>query len=225
MPARALTEAEGKDILDTLGIVTPARAVCRSLDEAAAALARIDAPVAVKVSDASILHKSDRGGVHLGVRTDAELADAVSAIGEIGGREFLVEAMAPPGADLVIGARRDPVFGPVVLLGVGGVATEVYGDVAIAAVPTDADVLAGLPDQLSARALLDGFRDSAPVDRTELGRVASALGALLLANPHLSEVEINPLRAYDGGLIALDAVLVMTDPTDHEMHDPGSETS
>jgi acyl-CoA synthetase (NDP forming) len=204
----AWSEAAAKAVLDRVGIPTPSRALCTTHDEAQAALQRIDGPVAVKISDATVLHKSDQGGVHLGVATPDAMGAAVDALVAIGASEFLVESMAPPGIDLVVGARRDPVFGPVVLVGVGGVATEVYADVAIAAVPTSHAVLAALPDQLAARALLDGFRGSAAVDRDALAVVVGALGALLVANPHLDEIEINPLRAHAQGLVALDAVIV-----------------
>ena len=193
------TEAQAKDLLDDLGIPTPSRAVCTTLEEGQAALARIDGPVAVKISDASVAHKSDRGGVHLAVTTAHAMTTAVDALRSIGAVEFLVEAMAPAGIDLVVGARRDPVFGPVVLVGVGGVATEVYADVAIASVPTSLSRLTALPGQLAAQALLDGFRGGPTVDREALARVLAALGDLLVANPHLDEIEINPLRAHAAG--------------------------
>jgi len=205
------SEAQAKDVLDGLGIPTPARAVCSTLEEAQAALERIGSPVAVKISDATVLHKSDNQGVHLGVASPQEMREAVDALRQIGAREFLVEAMSPPGIDLVVGARRDPVFGPVVLVGVGGVATEVYADVAIASVPTSMERLTALPGQLAAQPLFDGFRGEAPVDRQALAQVLAQLGALLVANPHLAEIEINPLRAHAQGLLALDAVIVSAD--------------
>jgi acyl-CoA synthetase (NDP forming) len=204
----AWSEAEAKTVLDDVGIPTPPRALCTTRDEARVALERIGGPVAVKISDASVLHKSDQGGVHLGVATPDAMDAAVDALVAIGASEFLVESMAPSGIDLVVGARRDPVFGPVVLVGVGGIATEVYADVAIASVPTSHSVLAALPDQLAAQALLDGFRGGAAVDRDALAGVVGALGALLVANAHLDEIEINPLRAHAQGLVALDAVIV-----------------
>jgi acetyltransferase len=202
------SEAQAKAVLDLLGVPTPTRAVCSSREEAQEALERIGGPVAVKISDATVLHKSDHGGVHLGVASTEEMHAAVDALQGIGASEFLVEAMAPPGTDLVVGARRDPVFGPVVLVGVGGVATEVYADVAIASVPTSIERLTALPDQLAAHALLDGFRGGTPVDREALARILARLGALLVANPHVAEIEINPLRAHAQGLLALDAVIV-----------------
>jgi acyl-CoA synthetase (NDP forming) len=212
----AWSEAQAKAVLDAVGIPTPGRAVCSSREEAQVALERIGGPVAVKVSDATVLHKSDHGGVHLGVATSDAMDAAVDALLAIEASEFLVEAMAPSGIDLVVGARRDPVFGPVVLVGVGGVATEVYADVAIASVPTSTARLAALPGQLAARALLDGFRGQAPVDRTALAHILERLGALLLANPHLDEIEINPLRAHAQGLVALDAVIVSGPHADAE---------
>ena len=217
------TEAQAKDLLDDLGIPTPSRAVCTTLEEGQAALARIDGPVAVKISDAAVAHKSDRGGVHLSVATAHAMTTAVDALRAIGAVEFLVEAMAPAGIDLVVGARRDPVFGPVVLVGVGGVATEVYADVAIASVPTSLSRLTALPGRLAAQALLDGFRGGPTVDREALARVLEALGALLVANPHLDEIEINPLRAHARGLVALDAVIVSSHQPD-EMTDEQRKT-
>ena len=210
------SEAQAKDLLDALGVPTPSRAVCGTLEEAHAALARIGGPVAVKISDASVLHKSDRGGVHLGVTTADAMTSAVDSLRSIGAAEFLVEAMAPAGIDLVVGARRDPVFGPIVLVGVGGVATEVYADVAIASVPTSVSRLTALPGQLAAQALLDGFRGAPAVDRAALAGVLEALGQLLVTNPHLDEIEINPLRAHAQGLVALDAVIVRSDHADAE---------
>lgn len=211
------SEAQAKDVLDRLGVSTPSRAVCSTSEEGQQALERIGSPVAVKISDATVVHKSDHGGVHLGVGSSEEMHAAVEVLRGIGASEFLVEAMAPPGIDLVVGARRDPVFGPVVLVGVGGVATEVYADVAIASVPTSIERLTALPGQLTAQALLDGFRGDAPVNREALARILARLGALLVANPHVTEIEINPLRAHAQGLLALDAVIVSGQDTDANM--------
>lgn len=201
-------ESMAKTILDELGIGTPRRRLC--LDRAAAhdALDSVGRPVVVKVSDAAILHKSDVGGVHVGVSTHAQMDDALDALAALGDGPALVEEMAGPGIDLVVGARRDPVFGPIVVLGTGGVATEVYADVAIASVPAADEVLLRLPDQLRGRAQLDGFRGQPPVPREALAHVVRSLGQLLLANDHVTDIEVNPLRCTAGRLVALDAVIV-----------------
>ncbi|WP_205856209.1 acetate--CoA ligase family protein, partial [Phytoactinopolyspora endophytica] len=119
LPSGPLDEHAAKLFLGSLGIRTPSRVTCDTREHAHHALAELGAPVAVKVLDATILHKTEAGGVHLNVRTPDELDRALDAIGP--GR-YLVEAMAPSGIDLMIGVRRDPVFGPVVLAGVGGTA-------------------------------------------------------------------------------------------------------
>lgn len=202
------TEADAKDVLGRVGIATPPRLVCDPDDSAVDAAASLGWPVAAKISDADVVHKSERGGVHLGLADRDSVQDAVHALAAVGARKVLIERMSGPGVDLVVGARRDPVFGPVVLVGVGGVATEVYADVAIAPATSPAHRFETLPDELEARVLLDGFRGGPVVDRTALSEVCAALGRLLVDNPHLDEVEINPLRATHDGLMALDAVLL-----------------
>jgi acetyltransferase len=121
----------------------------------------------------------------------------------------LVEAMAPPGVDLVVGAHRDPVFGPVVLVGLGGTVAEALADVAVRVAPVPPGAVAGMVGELAGRALLDGWRGGPVLDRAALGRFVAALGDLLLAHPHLQDVEVNPLRVTAGGLVALDAVITV----------------
>jgi len=191
-------------VLDSLGIRTPARVACDTAEQAYAALERLGGPVAVKILDAAILHKTEIGGVHLGIRTRAELTEALE---QLGNRRVLVEAMAPAGVDLIVGARRDPVFGPVVLVGLGGTTAEALADVAVRAAPLTMAEAASMPDELLGRALLDGWRNGPVLDRSELARVVRALGAVLLKAPNIDEIEINPLRLTRDGLVALDAVI------------------
>ena len=220
LPHQEWTESEAKQALQVLGIDTPSGALCRSQEEAAAAASRLGWPLAVKISDSTVVHKSDSGGVHLGVADLETLERAVASLHDIGASEILLEQMAPSGTDLVVGARRDPVFGPIVLLGVGGIATEIYADVAIASVPNDAATLSRLPDQLAAQELLDGYRGLPSVDRAGLGRICALLGALLVANEHLEDIEINPLRAHAGGLLALDAVIIQRSQGAADIEEP-----
>jgi acetate---CoA ligase (ADP-forming) len=210
VPPGPLDENAAKTFLSELGIRTPVRVACDSRADAHYALRLLQGPAAVKVLDAAILHKTEIGGVHLGVRTPDELDAALDAIGT--GRRYLVEAMAPPGVDLVLGVRRDPVFGPVVLAGLGGTAAEALADVAIRLAPLTVAEAASIPDDLAGRALLDGWRGGPVLDREEFGRLTAALAAALAASPDTEEIEINPLRLTADGLIALDAVIVPTAP-------------
>lgn len=207
VPPGDLDEDAAKSLLGRLGIATPPRRACADRAGAHAALAELPGPVAVKLLDAAVTHKSDVGGVHLGVRDAAGLDAALDALEAAGHRRFLVESMAPPGVDLLAGAARDPVFGPVVLLGLGGVVAEALADVAVLPAPVTPAVAATLADELAGRALLDGFRGGPVADRAALGTVLAALGDLLVTTPELSEVEINPLRVTADGLVALDAVV------------------
>jgi len=124
-------EHDAKELLTRLGIATTARRVCTDRASAHEALDELGGSVAVKLLDATVHHKTEVGGVHLNVRTDADLDAALDALQAIGATRFLIEAMAPSGVDLVVGTRRDPVFGPIVLLGLGGTTAEALADVCV----------------------------------------------------------------------------------------------
>lgn len=203
----AWDEAEAKALLDQLGIRTPPRRVCESRDEALRALRELGGPVAVKLLDATVLHKTEIGGVQLGVRTPEDLQRALDAVVAAGAERFLVEAMAPPGLDLLVGAHRDPGFGPVVLLGLGGTVAEALADVALRAAPVSLAEAESMPDDLLGRRLLDGWCTGPVLDRIELARVLRVLGQVLVSTSDLDEIEVNPLRLTHQGLIALDAVI------------------
>jgi acetyltransferase len=123
--------------------------------------------------------------------------------------------MAPDGVDLIAGARRDPVFGPVVLLGIGGTAAEALGDVTLRLAPLDPREASRMPDELAARSLFGGWRGMPALDRPELAGVLCTLGDIMRAARWVSEVEINPLRLTDAGLVALDAVITFDEEDGH----------
>ncbi len=112
------------------------------------------------------------------------------------------------------GARRDPVFGPIVLAGLGGTTAEAIADVAVRLAPLSVAEAAAMPAELTARALLDGWRGGPVLDAEAFGQVLASLGDLVTANPRLDEVEVNPLRLTAGGLVALDAVIINREVTD-----------
>jgi acetate---CoA ligase (ADP-forming) len=226
VPVGPWDEGVAKDILDDLGVRTPDRRRCGGRAAAHRALSELGVPVAVKILDAAILHKTDIGGVHLDINDDAALDQAMDALEAVGAAEVLVETMARPGVDLIVGARRDPVFGPLVLVGLGGTAAEVHGDVAIRYAAVNTPEAESMIDDLSGRALLDGWRGGPRLDRTELATIVRTVAQLLVASPHVQELEINPLRLTDRGLIALDAVIVSNDidPSRHSEEDRHAQT-
>jgi acetyltransferase len=211
----AVGEADAKAILAAYGIPVVAT---ESAPDAAAALAaarRIGYPVALKVLSPDIAHKTDVGGVVLDLSNESELAHALDAMlarvrvarpqARLEG--FTVQAMArrPRAHELIVGVSTDPVFGPVVLFGQGGVAVEVTADQAIGLPPLNHVLAADLVGRTRAARLLAGFRDYPRADMDALYDVLVRVGQLAADLPELAELDINPLLADADGVVALDA--------------------
>jgi acetyltransferase len=199
-------EDEGKGLLSWLGIATPGRVACDDRAGVHDALARLGAPVVVKMLEPVVAHKARVGGVCLGVWSGDDLEAALDALDAAGARRYLVEETAPPGLDLIVGARRDPVFGPVVLLGLGGDLAEHLETVVVRPAPLSEAAATEMLGELL------GEAGAGRVDRGQLAAAVTTLGALVDAVPEIDEIEINPLRATaDGHLIALDVVVGSSD--------------
>ena len=227
---RDLDEDEAKSLFETHGLRTVRRRVA---DDRAAAhtaldeLGSADRPVVVKVLDAAVLHKSDLGGVHVGVRSRAELDAALDAIDAIDGtsrRRYLVEEQAPSGTELIVGGVRDEVFGPVVLLGLGGFGAELTGgpgsEPVLRLAPLSAERAAEMVDALP-HAVLDGFRGAPRVDREAVAATLLAVSDVLTQHHDITEIDLNPVRVTARGPIVLDAVVVVRTPGEegHGQHD------
>ncbi|WP_369241311.1 acetate--CoA ligase family protein [Streptomyces sp. R21] len=209
-PPGPVDEHTAKGVLADLGIRTPVRRVCADPAAAHAALDELGGPVVVKILDAEILHKTEVGGVQVGIRTHQELDEALARMPA--SPALLVEQMAPAGPELIVGVRRDPVFGPVVALGAGGTAAEILGDVTLRLAPLSANEAHAMLDELATRQMFLGARGATSVDRARLTHVLLALASLAADNA-VAECEINPLRVLPGGdVVALDAVLLLRDP-------------
>jgi acyl-CoA synthetase (NDP forming) len=218
IPQGVLPDYAGKDILRAIGIGTPAGRLARSIDEALAIAQEIAWPVALKAQAVALSHKSDAGGVLLNIGDEAALREAwermhrsiAAAHPGLALDGVLVEAMSKRGLELIVGARRDPDWGPVTLIGLGGVFTEALHDVRV--LPPDLDEDQIIKEFLALRgaALLGAFRGSAPRDVRAAARVVRRLGALMIARPDIGEIDINPLMAFaEGeGVLALDALIV-----------------
>ncbi|HUZ01522.1 MAG TPA: acetate--CoA ligase family protein [Thermomicrobiaceae bacterium] len=210
-----LDPAAADDLLRRYDISTLPQRLAATPAAAGIAATELGFPVALKAEAASLLHKSDAGGVRLGLASgDDVVAEAEAMARRISGLTgFLVQAMAPPGLELIVGARRDPLFGPLVLVGLGGVWVEVLGDVARRLAPVDhAEALAMLDELRSAR-LLAGYRGAPPVDRQALAQIIMAVGQLMVDEPGLVEVDLNPVIAGPGGGVVVDARLLQRPPT------------
>jgi acetyltransferase len=210
---RTHDEHEAKRLLELIGIPAPRRAVCSSHDQARDALRRLARPVVAKILAPEIAHKTELGGVQLKLATEEQLATALARLDAIpvtGERRYLIEEMAPPGLELIVGAVRDPSFGPTLLVGAGGTLAELLKDTTTRLAPLSSFDADAMLDELGVAPLFAGFRGSPPLDRRAVANAIANLGALLAAKPELREIEINPLRVYERGVMALDAVVRYT---------------
>ena len=205
-----LAEHEAKELLRGEQIeVVPGRVVVDAGD-AVAALEELGAPVALKLSAAAVRHKSELGGVALGLCTGEELAGAYRRLAGVAaehGGAVLVERMAPRGVELLVAASADAVV-PAVIVGLGGTWTEVLGDVAIVPLPASAERIERALRSLRGAPLLLGARGRPPVDVAAAARLAERVGAVLLKRG-LELIELNPVVVYETGAVAVDAAVCM----------------
>jgi acyl-CoA synthetase (NDP forming) len=216
LPDGTLGEREAKAVLAAAGLPVVADRLAASASEAVAAGKELGGPVAMKIASPDILHKTEAGGVKLGVAAGdaAAVFDSISASAKAHAPKaridgVLISPMIEGGVDCILGAKVDPVFGPVVVFGLGGVFTEVLNDVSFRRAPFCETTAHEMIDELKGVALLKGARGQPPAD---LGALAAAISRLsVFASAHgdaIDSVEMNPLRAMPKGCIALDALIV-----------------
>lgn len=214
--AGVLTEYESKRYLGSLGIGVPRGELARNAEEAAKIAARIGYPVVLKAQASELAHKSDVGGVALNIADAGGLAATWKHVAEsIAAKHpgltldgMLVEEMAPRGVELIVGAKRDPEWGSVVMVGLGGIWTEALADVRLMPADLARDEIVAEIGRLKGAALLRGLRGSPAVDIGRIADVVAAVGALMRARDEIAEIDINPLVAYPDRAIALDALIV-----------------
>ena len=209
------SEAQARKLLQDAGIPVVPATVVTSADDAVAAAAEVGGAVAMKIVSAQILHKSDIGGVRLGVLGDVAVREAyaalVAAAATVPGAQVdgvLVAPMRPPATELLVGVVRDPQWGPILAVAFGGILVEVLGDSALSPLPVSPARVVQLLGQLRGAAILGGVRGSAPVDVEALAAVIARIGDLALAlGDDLVSLEVNPLRVDGSQIEALDAVI------------------
>ncbi|MCO4812391.1 MAG: acetate--CoA ligase family protein [Gammaproteobacteria bacterium] len=203
-----LSESESLAVLTDFGVETTACQLANSEDAAVAAAVRVAYPVALKTAKHGLLHKSDEGGVVLGIQNEEQLRHAYANMSRRLGGDALVSSMAPAGVEMFLGIKRDPQYGPVVLIGSGGVLAETIADVQFALPPFDVAHARRCVDRLKLRPLLDGVRGKPAVDidafcaaAARFSEMAAALGEVL------AEVDVNPVIVHENGAIAVDALV------------------
>jgi acyl-CoA synthetase (NDP forming) len=215
-PNATLTEREAKAVLAAYGVPVVRDAVVRSAEDAARAAAEAGFPVALKVESADIPHKTEAGVIRLNLCTAAEvreafaqvMANAVRVVAPDRIHGVLVQPMVPPGVEVMVGARVDPQFGPMVVVGLGGIFVEVLRDTSARLAPVDATEARRMLGELKAQALLRGFRGAQPVDLDALAAVIARVSEFASDQRELvAELDINPLICAGERIVAVDALI------------------
>lgn len=215
---RDLFEVEAKALLRSHGISVAEEILVESADELGNVAAHFgDQALVMKVVSKDILHKSDAGGVKLFLRGEVALKDAHEQImrsckaylptADIKG--VLVTPMARKGTEVIIGVSRDPIFGPVLMFGLGGIFVEILEDVAFRAIPLSHHAAESMVNQIKARKILDGARGEPPVDKAALVELLLKVSSIVSAYPQLAELDLNPVLAYDDGYAIVDARIIV----------------
>jgi acetate---CoA ligase (ADP-forming) len=222
-PGQGLNEGAALALFSDLGISTARSVLATSTDEAVGLAQEIPGPVALKIASADIQHKSDMGGVRLGLENDDQVESAYSEIMANAAQHapnaaidgVLVQEMATGLGQVLLGFKRDPLVGPIVVLGVGGLLTEIYGDTALRMAPVNLDAARSMIEEVRGLAPLRGYRGSIPGDLDALAQAIVNFSSLALRED-IYEAEINPvLVREDGkGVIAVDGVVLGAASTD-----------
>jgi acyl-CoA synthetase (NDP forming) len=212
------SESEARDLVAGYGVPLVPAELATSAPAAVAAAERLGYPVAVKVCSAALTHKSDIGGVALGLADAEAVAAAYERVVAAGKAHtddvvgVLVSPMRPAGTELFAGVTVDATFGPVVAVGLGGVFVEVLGDVSLRALPVRPDEVERMLGELRGAAILHGARGAPPVDLPAVARaVAGLTDAALALGPRLQTIEVNPLWTHGSRVEALDVLVVTQD--------------
>jgi acetyltransferase len=216
---RFLLANEGQRIISAAGVPVPGSHIARSIEEAVQYAEQIKYPVVLKVVSRDILHKSDAGGIALDLSNKDEVVQGYEAIlhnclaynpnAVIDGIE--VTEMVQPGTELIIGARRDPSFGPVVMFGLGGIYVEVMKDIAFRALPLNRNDLDAMIKEIKSYPLLLGVRGEAKKDIDGVTATIAKVGGIIMQSTDISDIEINPLVVYEAGVKAVDVRILLAD--------------
>jgi acyl-CoA synthetase (NDP forming) len=212
-----LTEVESKELLKRAGIPVVEATLARTKKEAISLSKRVGFPVVLKISSPDVIHKSDSGGVRLGLANATQVGKAYSEIlasikkalpkAVIDG--ISVQRMAPPGVEVIVGMSKDAQFGPVLMFGLGGILVEVLKDVSFRIVPVMQRDAAEMIREIKGYPVLEGYRGHKPASIPALERLIVKVSQFVEKNPHIKELDLNPVFAYHDKAVAVDARVVL----------------
>lgn len=212
-----LTEIEAKQLLKSAGISVVDTRLATSKEQAVTIAKEIGLPVVMKIASADVVHKSDAGGVKLGLKTAAQVGKAYDDIMKSIKAAFpkakiegvSVQTMARPGVEVIIGMSKDAQFGPVLMFGLGGVLVEILKDVAFRIVPLVKRDAKEMIREIKGFPLLQGYRGSEPVDVDNLESMLLKVSEFVDKTPAIKELDLNPIFAYKDGAVAVDARVIL----------------
>jgi len=212
-----LTEVESKELLKKAGIPVVEAKLARSKKEAISISKEMGFPVVLKISSPDVVHKSDSGGVKLGLANATQLGKAYSEIissvrqaypeAQIQG--VSVQPMAPPGVEVIVGMSKDPQFGPVLMFGLGGILVEVLKDVSFRIVPVTERDAREMVREIKGYPVLEGYRGQKPASIPSLEKLIVKVSQFVENNPQIKELDLNPIFAYPDKAVAVDARIVL----------------
>lgn len=223
-----LSEIESKRLLSALGLAVVIPEYARTADAAAIAARRLGFPVVLKIVSSDVSHKSEVGGVALGLGSEDEVRAAFAGIQRnLADRApqarfegVAVDRMARAGVELIAGIVRDDRFGPMVLAGLGGVLVEVFADTAFRLAPISRREARTMLDELRGSRILQGVRGARPIDFDAVAHLLATLSEFAAAHPNIKEMDLNPVVAYENGLSVLDARVLLSDTASGIAADP-----
>jgi acetyltransferase len=213
-----LSQADALSLLEAYGIPTARWGRAGSIEEAKSLADAIGYPVAMKILSPDIIHKTDVGGVRLDIKDPWQLEEAFTAMytqikeKQPGARldGVVIQEYLSGGIELLLGCKKDPTFGPVLAFGAGGVFTEILNDISLRIMPLSRDEAKEMIEETKVSKMLSGARGTKAVDMELLVNYLIAFSELVLANPAISEIDLNPLLAFAGRVVALDARVILT---------------
>lgn len=212
-----LTEIEAKQVFSSIGIDVVATRLAKSQQEAEAIGAGIGFPVVLKVASPDISHKSDAGGVRVGLKNKSEVRKAYREIMASAREKYpaakiegvSVQSLARPGTEVITGMSQDPQFGPVIMFGLGGIFVEVFRDVSFRIIPIVRRDATEMIQEIKGYALLQGYRGREPASIPALEDILLKVSDFVEKTPGIKEIDFNPIFAYKDGAVAVDARIVL----------------
>jgi len=214
---RPLLETEAKELLKGYGIPVPDFKLIKSEEEIIGLAKEINFPIVMKIVSPDIIHKTDAGGVKVGVEDEEEARMAYQEIifkvkkynknAEISG--VIVYSMVPQGTEIIIGMMKDPHFGPVIMFGLGGIFVEILKDISFRILPIEEIDVREMITEIKGYEILKGARGNPPRDIQAIKEVLMKVSKLTMENPEINEIDLNPIFVFEKGLQVVDARMIL----------------